>query len=213
VPFGSPLRKCITASVEYHLRNTRGQRVLEIGCGSTSHAKQVVEASGGSWVGLDPLAGELGIKSVRTVGGVVQKLPFQDGCFDVICGVQTLEHWEDRTIRFCGLGYQKVLDEVWRVLKSGGWIYLDAPIHQHGAPEFIRGDLMAIRKIFQHRDWRNLRMLSWRRLYQPLRPRRPPQADRRLWPEFMPDSNEAERAELAKESTWIIAIRAEKPVA
>lgn len=211
VPFGSPLRKCITASVEYHLRDVRGLTVLEIGCGTSSHAKQVVEISGGSWIGLDPFPGKPGKPSIRTVGGVVQKLPFRDECFDVICGVQTLEHWEDLRYRFSGMGYENVLNEVWRVLKPGGWIYLDAPIHLHGAPEFIRGDLKAVTGIFRHRDWCNLRVLSWRRLHQPLRPRLPPAGDRKHWPEYMPDSTDAERAELARRSTWIIAFRAEKP--
>src|SRR5688572_4819784 len=176
VPFGSPIRKCITASVEYHLRDTAGRRVLEIGCGSSSHAKAVVEYSGGEWIGLDPYPGRVGHPSVRTVGGVVQSLPFRDASFDIVCGVQTLEHWEDRTYPFGGLGYQSVINEVWRVLKPGGWVYFDAPIHVHGAPEFIRGDLPAIRGIFAHHDWRNVRMISWRRLHAPLKPRRPPKA-------------------------------------
>lgn len=211
VPFGSPLRKCITASVEYHLRDVNGKRVLEVGCGESSHAKFVVEASGGTWVGLDPRAGKHGLDSVRSVGGVVQKMPFRDGSFDVVCGVQTLEHWEEEGSRFAGLGYQSVLAEVWRVLKPGGWLYLDAPIHLHGAAEFIRGDIPAIESIFRRQPWQNLRMMSWRRQHAPLKTRLAPSADRRGWPTSMPDSTELERNQLATQSAWVIAIRAEKP--
>lgn len=211
VPFGSPLRKCITASVEYHLRDVSGLRVLEVGCGESSHAKFVVEASGGTWIGLDPRAGKHGKDSVRSVGGVVQQMPFKDESFDVVCGVQTLEHWEEEGSRFAGLGYQSVLAEVWRVLKPGGWLYLDAPIHLHGAAEFIRGDIPSIEAIFREQAWQNLRMMSWRRLHAPLKPRLAPKSDRQGWPMSMPDSSETERNQLASQSAWVIAIRAEKP--
>lgn len=212
VPFGSPMRKCIMASTEYHMADTAGKFVLEIGCGAKSHARTVVENCGGYWVGLEPAATRHGVRSIRTVGGVVQQLPFRDHVFDVICGIQTLEHWEEPGSRFCIGGYQEILYEVWRVLKPGGWIYLDAPIHVHGAPEFVRGELDKIRNIFTHQNWRNVRMMSWRRLHEPLRPRRPPKSDQTQWTRTMADSTAAERAELAQKTAWVIAIRAEKPM-
>lgn len=211
VPFGSPMRKCIMASTEYHMRHAAGQYVLEIGCGSKSHAKTVVEHYGGYWLGIEPTARRNDKPSIRTVGGVVQKLPFRDQVFDVVCGIQTLEHWEEPGSRFCVGGYPEILDEVWRVLKPGGWIYFDAPIHVHGAPEFVRGDLGRIREIFTHHDWRNLRLMSWRRLHDPLPTRQPRKSDQSQWTRCLPDSTEVERSALARKSTWVIAIRADKP--
>ena len=55
VPFGSPLRKCVVAATEAHLRGTRGQRVLELGFARRSYGKRIVELSGGSWTGVEPL--------------------------------------------------------------------------------------------------------------------------------------------------------------
>ncbi|MGH8562338.1 MAG: methyltransferase domain-containing protein, partial [Nevskiales bacterium] len=134
-----------------------------------------------------------------------------DHVFDVVCGIQTLEHWEEPGSRFCVGGYQEVLGEVWRVLKPGGWIYLDAPIHVHGAPEFVRGDVDKIRMIFSYQDWRNVRLMSWRRLHEPLRMRYPPKLDQGQWTRCVPDSTADERAKLAMKSAWVIAIRADKP--
>ena len=51
VPFGSPLRKCVVAATEAHLRGTRGERVLELGFARRSYGKKIVELSGGSWTG------------------------------------------------------------------------------------------------------------------------------------------------------------------
>ncbi|MGH8459398.1 MAG: hypothetical protein ACRESV_08605, partial [Nevskiales bacterium] len=64
VPFGSPMRKCIMASTEYHLQDTGGKFVLEIGCGTKSHAKTVVENCGGYWVGIEPAATRHGARSI-----------------------------------------------------------------------------------------------------------------------------------------------------
>ena len=56
VPFGSPLRKCVVAATEAHLRATRGLRVLELGYARRSYGKRIVELAGGSWTGVEPLA-------------------------------------------------------------------------------------------------------------------------------------------------------------
>jgi hypothetical protein len=44
--------------------------------------------------------------------------------------------------------YESCLDEILRVLKSGGTIYLDAPIHLHDNEMFIMGDIERIKKHF-----------------------------------------------------------------
>jgi SAM-dependent methyltransferase len=210
VPFGSRLRSCICASSELHLRVPPGARVLEIGCGESSFARAVIESSGGRWVGLDPRAGKAGKDSVRSVGGLVQRLPFQGASFDAVCGTQTLEHWEDPLAPHGKLGYASTLAEIWRVLRPGGWIYLDAPIHLHGASEFVRGDLAAIRAIFAHQPWQGLRFTSWRRLHEPLAAHRAPAHERERWPRIVGGDRKL-LARLARQAAWILAIRAAKP--
>lgn len=213
VPFGTPLRKCIHASGELHFRQMAGKLALEIGCGQESHTKTVIETVGGHWIGLDPRPGKEGRHSIRSVGGLGQQLPFRDECFDVVFGIQTIEHWGETASTYGRGDYHgEVLEEAWRVLKPGGWIYFDAPIHLHGTAEFIRGDMDSIRRLFQHQNWHNLQMMSWRHLYEPLRPRIAPPVDYDQWPRLMPDSSLEEREQLRRKSAWVLAIRAEKPV-
>src|SRR5436190_22957356 len=54
VPFGSPLRKCVTAATEARLRRTRGLLALEIGSHKRSFARHVIEQAGGCWTGIEP---------------------------------------------------------------------------------------------------------------------------------------------------------------
>lgn len=213
MPFGSRLRACICASTELHLRNVRDALVLEVGCGESSFARAVVEAAGGRWVGLDARPGKGGKRSVRSIAGRVQRLPFRSEGFDVVCGTQTIEHWTDPATPDSAADPTVFLEEIFRVLKPGGWIYFDAPIHLHGSIEFVRGDLAAIRRRFASHAWQNLRMLTWRRVHTPLAPHYAPDVEHARWQEFLPELGAEERATLAKRPAWILAIRAEKPSA
>jgi SAM-dependent methyltransferase len=211
MPHGSRLRACISASTELHLRGAADQLVLEVGCGESSFARAVVEAAGGRWVGLDARPGKGGKRSVRSIAGRVQRLPFASAAFDVVCGTQTIEHWTDPATPDSAAEPGIFLDEIYRVIKPGGWIYFDAPIHLHGSIEFVRGDLALIRRRFARHPWENLRMLSWRRVHAPLAPHFAPQVERARWEEFLPELGADERAAIAERPAWILAIRAEKP--
>jgi SAM-dependent methyltransferase len=212
VPFGSRLRSCITASTEAHLHDLRGQRVLEIGCGESSYPRRVLELGGNTWVGIDQRPGKAGKESVRSIAGRVPATPFVDAAFDVVLGVQTLEHWEDVfTPGDCD--YPRALQEIWRILRPGGWIYFDGPIHLHGSAPFVRGDLRAIRALFDTQPWTDVRMTAWRREHRPLRPHFAPREETARWREALGETDDAELERLERTPAWILAIRATKPTA
>lgn len=210
VPFGSRLRSCITASTELHLRGLAGKRVLELGCGESSFARKVVELGGGTWIGVDQVLGRSDpSRFVHSIQASVPYLPFRDESFDVVFGTEAMEHFED-PFTPGDLDYRAAFDAVWRILRPGGWIYFDGPIHLHGADEFVRGDVARIRSIFD--GWSDVRMLSWRRRHEPLRAHHAPERESSRWIKILGDGSEKEVEELRRRSAWILAVRASKPL-
>jgi SAM-dependent methyltransferase len=179
VPFGSPLRKCVVAATEAHLRATRGQRVLELGYARRSYGKRIVELAGGSWTGVEPLVDRSRVAKLGSGGyGHAGDIPFPDGTFDVVFGNQSFEHWEEPLPN--GVeppSYADCLAEIWRVLRAGGTLYLDAPIHLHGHEMFVAGDVPRIVSLFAAERWADVTVERWRYEHDPL-PRYPtPAAD------------------------------------
>jgi SAM-dependent methyltransferase len=179
VPFGSPLRKCVVAATEAHLRGTAGLQVLELGFARRSYGKRIVELAGGKWTGIEPLVGRNRAPRLGSGGyGHAGDIPFPDGTFDVVFGNQSFEHWEeplpDGTTP---PSYAECLAEIWRVLRRGGTLYLDAPIHLHGHEMFVAGDVARIVALFSDELWRDVTVERWRYDHAPL-PRYPaPEAD------------------------------------
>jgi len=180
VPFGSPLRKCVVAATEAHLRDTRGLQTLEIGFAHRSYPKAVIEASGGHWTGVEPLLKKSERKPELGSGvhGHAGSIPFPDETFDVTTGSQSFEHWEEPLPgNESPPSYRECLTEIWRVLKPGGRLYLDAPIHLHGHEMFVAGDVGRILALFAGPLWHNVIAERWRYDHEPL-PRYPtPAAD------------------------------------
>ena len=181
VPFGSPLRKCVVAATEAHLRDSRGLQVLELGYARRSYPKYIVETSGGTWTGVEPLVARTTVPRLGKGGhGHAGSIPFPAATFDVVCGNQSIEHWSEPLPN----GeppptYEQCLAEVWRVLKPGGRLYLDAPIHLHGHEMFVAGDVPRILALFDAALWTNVVAERWRYDHAPL-PRYPtPEADMR----------------------------------
>lgn len=210
VPIGSRMRSCVCASIEYHLRNVRGLNVLEIGCGENPFTRHVVEAAGGEWTGVDPRPGKKGLKSVRSLEGSANHLPFEDEQFDVIVDIQTLEHWGCPYSEPKDCDYASAFAEIWRALRPGGFIYFDAPIHLHGAQEFIQGELDKIRIFFTTQLWTHITLTAWRRSHRPLRKIIAAKAERLRWPEIF-GHDPAVLRELKGRSAWVLGIRADKP--
>jgi ubiquinone/menaquinone biosynthesis C-methylase UbiE len=106
----------------------RGERVLDVGCGTGVLTRLAAEAIGpaGTAVGIDPGPAMIGVarlKAVRTRSrakfelGVIERLSFGDGTFDVVLSSFMLHHLP-ADVKRAGLG------EAWRVLKPGGRLVL-----------------------------------------------------------------------------------------
>lgn len=212
VPFGSPLRKCVTAAQEAHLASLEGQSLLEIGHGKHSIPRRLVTAAGGQWTGIDPFSTDEAPAQVgRACRGDVGAIPFPDATFDIVAGIQTLEHWAD-PLPDGGEppGYMRGVAEVHRVLKPGGTIYFDAPIHLHGHEMFIVGDVERIAGLFDPDRWRDLVIESWRRDYAPLDRYPTPVPDRRWWAGVTSYPASALSAIAESGSVWLLVLTATK---
>jgi len=211
VPIGSRLRSCVIASIEYNFRDVKGKNILEVGCGENSFARTIIELCGGKWLGIDPRAGSRGKNSIRSIAGEIHHIPCIDNYFDIIMGIQTIEHWPRNNSLESDPEYEKALAEIWRILKPGGSIYFDAPIFLHGAPEFIIGDIIGIKRFFLHQPWKNLTVTSWRKSKGFMRKKIACREDRDQWPQIFHHDKRILN-ELQGKSTYIISITADKPV-
>jgi SAM-dependent methyltransferase len=177
VPFGSPLRKCVVAATEAHLRTTHGLQVLELGYARRSYGKRIIEHCGGFWTGIEPLVdrpARLGAGGYGHAGAI----PFADATFDLVFGNQSFEHWEEPLPNGAPApSYAQCLAEIWRVLKPGGSLYLDAPIHLHGHEMFVAGDVERILAMFDAVRWSRVAAERWRYDHAPLERYPTPAAD------------------------------------
>ncbi len=98
-------------------------KILDIGCGKgiylsnlSNTAKQCV----GLDISMNNLIEAIKIKNDNTVFvyGASEILPFQNGSFNVVLMIETLEHVENDS---------KCVEEVWRILKPGGVFILSVP--------------------------------------------------------------------------------------
>ncbi|MFQ3619639.1 MAG: bifunctional 2-polyprenyl-6-hydroxyphenol methylase/3-demethylubiquinol 3-O-methyltransferase UbiG [Spirochaetales bacterium] len=104
--------------------STEGLHVLDIGCGGGFLTEEIAKY-GLKPVGIDPSspsldqarkhAAELQLQ-IEYLEGVGESLPFRDNSFDIVFCCDVLEHVND---------YEKVLDEVTRVLKPWGWFFFE----------------------------------------------------------------------------------------
>lgn len=170
VPFGSPIRKCVTAAQEASLHSLDGMDMLEIGVGKHSIPRRLVTSAGGTWTGIEPMLPRSKVAEIGKGGfGHVAAIPFPDATFDIVTGIQSIEHWgEPLPDPDLETGHEKGLAEVFRVLKPGGRIYFCAPLHLHGHEMFIAGDIERIRGLFAPLPWEDLVIEVWRREYEPL---------------------------------------------
>lgn len=211
VPIGTRLCSCIIASIEYHFRNSKGKTILEVGCGETSFSREVIELSGGKWIGMDPRVGSRGKSSVRSIAGEVHHIPCINDYFDIVMGVQTIEHWSRQESLESDAEYAEALSEIWRIVKPGGSVYFDAPIYLHGAPEFIKGDIESIKKFFTHQPWKNMKVTSWRKSRAWfMRKKTASRRERNRWQQIFHHDERILR-DLCGKSSYIISITADKP--
>ena len=170
VPFGSAIRKCVTAAQEANLHSLHGLSMLEIGVGKHSIPRRLVVNAGGTWTGIEPMLPRSQKAEIGKGGfGHVADIPFPDATFDIVTGIQSIEHWgEPLPDPNLETGHDKGLAEIFRVLKPGGRIYFCAPLHLHGHEMFIAGDIDRIRGLLAPLPWDNIVIELWRVEHEPL---------------------------------------------
>lgn len=145
----SPLYLATHAIVQQFVKQlTPGSTVLEIGCGAWDFCKNLCQEAGAVWYGLDPLLSEKNKDVVATHRGSVHAIPLADNSVDYVIGNQTIEHWHE-----FGVAFDEALCEIWRVLKPGGVVVLNAPIYLHGHSIFLLNDQEAIARLFEQASW------------------------------------------------------------
>jgi ubiquinone/menaquinone biosynthesis C-methylase UbiE len=118
------LRKKFRQETLHHAQLNAGERVLDVGCGTgvlTRLASEIV-GSLGEVIGIDPSIPMITIARKNTARakskaqfkwGVIERLPFADGYFDVVLSSLMLHHLPTELKR-------EGLREICRVLKPGG---------------------------------------------------------------------------------------------
>jgi len=131
------------------------QKILEIGCGSWSYLQE--NGMNLEWHGIDvKKTTQYGNQTLATKIGSVEKIPYNSNTFDFVLCNQSIEHWYEY-----GVTFAKGLSEIHRVLKNGGIMQANVPIHLHGHKHFVLGNLNKIRKNFDSKSW-VLRTEKWK---------------------------------------------------
>lgn len=102
----------------------QNKSVLDIGCGPRGSLEWANNAS--ERVGLDPLADKyltLGASEheMSYVNAYSENIPFEDGHFDVVCALNSVDHVED---------LKKTAEEIERVTAKGGTVLIITDIHE-----------------------------------------------------------------------------------
>lgn len=162
---GSPLRRCLIGLVQDEIsRLPSGLRVLEIGCGSWGFVRDLVQARGCQWEGIEPATHDSsGNPSIATKQGVVDRIPYQDETFDFVISNQSIEHWHEFQSSFAA-----GIAEIWRVLKVGGTASLNFPLWFHGHPIFKAARMESIKGLLAAPYWEQQEIEVWRSESAPL---------------------------------------------
>ncbi|RDH81529.1 MAG: hypothetical protein DIZ80_15745 [endosymbiont of Galathealinum brachiosum] len=213
INYGTPLRKCVSSSIEAHFFNSQNKNILEVGFGRSNLAKNLINRSGGTWTGIDPKRPKNESATMGKSGyGHATHIPFADQTFDKIFGIQSVEHWRQNANSVLNpSSYQDCITEIHRALKPGGSIYLDAPIHFHGNEMFIMGDIDKIKSLFPDSHWKNIQIEKWREDYLPLERYTPSENEFEDWAVEITTYPENQITEARKNGVvWLIVITAEK---
>jgi SAM-dependent methyltransferase len=116
-PFYRRLAERAADDLEAHLGPLAGQRIADVGCGPGWYTR-ALRARGAEVIPIDRSADELALAGDVPDGAIVgdaMDLPLPDGAVDGVFASNMLEHTPDA---------RKVLTEIERVLRPGGWAYV-----------------------------------------------------------------------------------------
>ena len=130
----APSKYSVLAKSVYQLNydlihSYKGDSLLEVGCGSDS---VFAEAFGGRWYGFDVVKPPKGVFPHNFKVGSVGAIPFENDQFDLVVSNQSIEHWFEY-----GVSLVHGLSEINRVLRLGGILKINFPIHLHGHRIFV----------------------------------------------------------------------------
>ena len=107
----------VLRSLLAHGSLNRGDKVLEIGCGSANYLIAICDATGASGFGIDPAPAMLAQaranppgSHLNLIGGLAESLPYRDHSFAFAYMVDVIHHVRDRVL---------AADSVFRVLEPG----------------------------------------------------------------------------------------------
>jgi len=115
-------RRAVLRAALDRLAVVPGARLLDAGCGSGRTLDEL--AAYGAAYGLDisdRAAAVARRRGHRVQVGSVERMPFEDGHFDVVTCLDVLEHTPDD---------RATLRELRRVTRAGGWLVLTVPAYQ-----------------------------------------------------------------------------------
>ncbi len=98
----------------------RGKKILDLGCGSGLLLAELQKKGAGGF-GIDKSARAVAAcrqQKLKIKRGVANHLPYSDRFFDVVIALDLLEHINSE---------EKVLDQINRVLKNGGYFLVTVP--------------------------------------------------------------------------------------
>ena len=159
----SPIRRCVIASLEKRFKGKSVGVVADVGCGGWSYPRDLILDGGNTWFGVDPSPDpssphgvDAGDASIRTHDGTVDSLPFENGEIDLVLCNQSMEHWHEY-----GTSFTAGLVEINRVLKAGGAVVLNMPVHYHGHPIFVKGQIGVLKELFKTSLWSQVDLNFW----------------------------------------------------
>lgn len=128
-------------------------RLLDIGCGIKPY-KSLLERYCESYIGLEHPSNRKGWEHVEVIGDAI-KLPFSDASFASVVAFQVMEHIPEPQI---------FLDEVFRVLKPGGVLFIMTPFSwgEHEQPyDFYRYTRFGLQFLLEKAQFENIVVESY----------------------------------------------------
>jgi len=132
------LRYSIAKLIKKYVVEYANGVILDLGAGTNILKTKYLDKST-TWISLDY---DLRANSID-IRGDGQKLPIKNDCIDTVISIDVLEHVPEP---------QRMIKEIWRVLKPGGVVILSTPFffwHHEEPFDFHRFTKYGLRRIFQ----------------------------------------------------------------